>query len=124
MKNTILIDFTFTSMDTLKSICDGLKINFDILKSDKEKFKFYKIWIDMEFKTMIAYSTVKKPKEIIYTNGLESILSEMSSYQLQPSVDLSELSVDKILDKISKFGMSSLLKEEKEFLDEASKTEF
>jgi hypothetical protein len=73
---------------------------------------------------MIAYSTVKKPKEIIYTNGLENILSEMSSYQLQPSIDLSELSVDKILDKISKFGMTSLLKEEKEFLDEASKTEF
>lgn len=124
MKNIILIDFTFTSMDSLKSICDDLKINFDILKSDKEKFKFYKIWINTEFKTMIAYSTVKKPKEIIYTNGLESILSEMSSYQLQPSTDLSELSVDKILDKISKFGMSSLLKEEKEFLDKASKTEF
>lgn len=124
MKNIILIDFTFTSMDSLKSICDDLKINFDVIKSDKEKFKFYKIWIDVEFKTMIAYSTVKKPKEIIYTNGLESILSEMSSYQLQPSTDLSQLSVDKILDKISKFGMNSLLKEEKEFLDEASKTEF
>ena len=124
MKNIILIDFTYTSIDTLKSICADLKINFDVLKSDKEKFKFYKIWIDTDFKTMIAYSTVKKPKEIIYTNGLENILSEMSSYQLQPSIDLSELSVDKILDKISKFGMGSLLKEEKEFLDEASKKEF
>ena len=122
MKNTILIDFAFTSLQALKSICDDLKINFDILKSDKEKFKFHKIWIDMEFKTMIAYTTVKKPNDIVYTVGLESILLEMSSYQLQPSTDLSELSVDKILDKISKFGMDSLLKEEKEFLDEVSKS--
>lgn len=122
MKNTILIDFAFTSIQALKSICDDLKINFDILKSDREKFKFHKIWIDMEFKTMIAYTTVKKPNDIVYTVGLESILLEMSSYQLQPSTDLSELSVDKILDKISKFGMDSLLKEEKEFLDEVSKS--
>jgi hypothetical protein len=34
---------------------------------------------------------------------------------------LSDLNVDKILDKIAKYGMSSLLKEEKEFLDLASK---
>ena len=77
--------------------------------------------IDIENKTMIAYSTTKRPNDIIYTVGLSNILTEMSSYQLKPTCDLSELTVDKILDKISKYGMSSLLKEEKDFLEEASK---
>jgi len=121
MKNIILIDFAFTSIDTLKTICDDLKINFDVLKKDKDDFKFYKVWIDIENKTMIAYSTTKRPNDIIYTVGLSNILTEMSSYQLKPTCDLSDLTVDKILDKISKYGMSSLLKEEKDFLEEASK---
>lgn len=121
MKNVILIDFAVTSTSTLKNICSELKINFNVLNSDKEDFNFSKVWIDMSSKTMIAYTVAKSPKTIIYTSGIEDLLSSMNSFQLQPSTDLSELDVDKILDKISKYGMNSLLKEEKEFLDSASK---
>lgn len=121
MKNIILIDFSVTSLETLKKICDGVKINFDVLKDDKEKFKFYKVWIDVDQKTMIAYTTTKRITDIIYTTGLGEILNDMTSFQLKPTCDLSELSVDKILDKISQFGMNSLLKEEKDFLDNASR---
>ena len=121
MKNVILIDFAVTSTSTLKNICSELKINFNVLNSDKEDFIFSKVWIDMSSKTMIAYTVAKSPKTIIYTSGIEDLLSSMNSFQLQPSTDLSELDVDKILDKISKYGMNSLLKEEKEFLDSASK---
>jgi precorrin-6x reductase len=122
MKNVILIDFALTSEKTLVSICDELKINFKVLKSDKEKFKFYKVWIDMDSRTMIAYTTVKDTKNIVYTVGIESMLQSLNSYQLQPSTNLAELNVNSILDKISKYGIDSLLKEEKEFLDEFSKT--
>lgn len=121
MKNVILIDFAFTSEQSLKSICDELRINFKVLKSDKEKFKFYKVWIDMDSRTMIAYTTVKDTKNIVYTVGIESMLQSLNSYQLQPSTNLAELNVNSILDKISKYGIDSLLKEEKEFLDEFSK---
>lgn len=121
MKNVILIDFAFTSEQSLKSICDELRINFKVLKSDKEKFKFYKVWIDMDSRTMIAYTTVKDTKNIVYTIGIESMLQSLNSYQLQPSTNLAELNVNSILDKISKYGIDSLLKEEKEFLDEFSK---
>lgn len=121
MKNVILIDFALTSEKTLVSICDELKINFKVLKSDKEKFKFYKVWIDMGSRTMIAYTTVKDTKNIVYTVGIESMLQSLNSYQLQPSTNLAELNVNSILDKISKYGIDSLLKEEKEFLDEFSK---
>jgi hypothetical protein len=122
MKNVILIDFALTSEKTLVSICDELKINFKVLKSDKEKFKFYKVWIDMDSRTMIAYTTVKDTKNIVYTVGIESMLQSLNSYQLQPSTNLAELNVNSILDKISKYGIDSLLKEEKDFLDEFSKT--
>jgi hypothetical protein len=121
MKNVILIDFAFTSEQTLKNICEELKINFNVLKVDKDKFKFHKVWIDMDSKTMIAYTTVKDTKTIVYTVGIESMLTSLQSYQLQPSTNLAELTLDGVLDKISKFGMSSLLKEEKEFLDQVSK---
>jgi hypothetical protein len=122
MKNVILIDFALTSEKTLVSICDELKINFKVLKSDKEKFKFYKVWIDLDSRTMIAYTTVKDTKNIVYTVGIESMLQSLNSYQLQPSTNLAELNVNSILDKISKYGIDSLLKEEKDFLDEFSKT--
>ena len=121
MKKVILIYFALTSEKTLVSICDELKINFKVLKSDKEKFKFYKVWIDMDSRTMIAYTTVKDTKNIVYTVGIESMLQSLNSYQLQPSTNLAELNVNSILDKISKYGIDSLLKEEKEFLDEFSK---
>jgi hypothetical protein len=50
------------------------------------------------------------------------MLQSLNSYQLQPSTNLAELNVNSILDKISKYGIDSLLKEEKDFLDEFSKT--
>lgn len=122
MKNVILIDFSITSESKLKSICDELKLNFGVLNGDRIKFKFYKVWIDLDSKTMIAYSTQKRPSIMVYTEGFEKNLLSMTSHQLTPVVssDLN-LDLDSILDKISKFGINSLLKEEKEFLDNASK---
>lgn len=120
MKNIILIDYQFTSLDKLKKICDELNINFDVLKKDKEDFKLLKIWLDIDLLYMVAYTTIKRPNEIKY-DGFEQRLLEMSRYSLKPTTDLSNLSIDSILDKISQFGINSLLKEEKEFLDNVSK---
>ena len=121
MKNVIVIDFAFTSETNLKNICQELQINFDVLNAEKGRFKFYKVWIDTESKTLIAYTTTKNPSDLVYTNGLNTVLTQIATYQLKPACDLSELTVDAILDKISKYGIGSLMKEEKDFLDEASK---
>ena len=95
-------------------------INFDILKKDKEDFKLHKVWLDIDLLYMVAYTTVKRPNEIKY-DGFEQKLLEIPAYSLKPTTDLSNLSIDSILDKISQFGINSLLKEEKEFLDNVSK---
>lgn len=120
MKNVILIDFSITSKEALKSICDEVKINFDVLSYDAKNLKFYKVWVELSTKTMIAYTTQKRPNEMVFTDGFQNNLLNTNPYQLT-SVLIDNLSLDDVLDKISKFGINSLLKEEKEFLDQYSR---
>jgi hypothetical protein len=124
--NIILIDFAFTSDDKLRRICDELKLNYEVLLKDKKEFKIHRTWIDVTSKTMIAYSIISKPDEIIYTPGYDSIFRSLPRYEPKP-IELPapkvDLNVDSILDKISKYGIDSLLKEERDFLDNSSKDE-
>lgn len=127
--NVIVIDYAFTSDEKLKRISDELHLNYELLAKERKQFKMYRIWIDIDSKTMIAYSTTKSPKNIIYTQGHDELFVNMKGYEPkpiglpQPKFDYpkAELNIDSILDKISKFGIDSLLKEEKEFLDNSSK---
>lgn len=122
--NIIVIDYAFTSDEKLRRICDELKINYDILLKDKKDFKMYRSWIDITSKTMIAYTTTKRPNTLIYTEGFESTFMSIPRYEPKP-IELPspevKFDVDTILDKISKFGIDSLLKEERDFLDNSSK---
>ena len=73
---------------------------------------------------MIAYCTTNKPEEIIYTNGFYELFPSIPRYEPKPKelpAPKVELNLDAILDKISKFGIDSLLKEERDFLDNISK---
>jgi len=123
----IVIDYTFTSDEKLKRISDELNLNHELLSKDRKEFKLHRIWIDIDSKTMIAYTTSKKPKEIIYTTGYEQLLFDIETYQPKPiglpeaKNEKTNLDIDSILDKISKSGIDSLLKEEKDFLDKSSK---
>ena len=126
--NIIIIDYAFTSDEKLRRICDELKLNYDILIKDKKEFKMYRAWIDLTNKTMIAYSRTSRPNEIIYTPSYEELFRNIPRYEPtpialpSPEVNLNvDLNVDDILDKISKYGIDSLLKEEKDFLDNSSK---
>lgn len=125
--NIIVIDYAFTSDDKLKRICDELHFNYELLKKDKKQFKMYRIWIDITSKTMIAYTTTSKPDKVIYTEGFEQLFPNIPRYEPkpkqlpEPKYPKVELNIDSILDKISKYGIDSLLKEEREFLDNSSK---
>lgn len=125
----IVIDHSFTSDEKLKRISDELNLNYELLVKDRKQFRLYRIWIDIDSKTMIAYTTTKSPKEIIYTKVHEELLFDIKGYDPKP-IALPEpkneplkvdLNIDSILDKISKFGIESLLKEEKDYLDKLSK---
>ena len=122
--NIIIIDYAFTSDEKLRRICNELKINYDVLLKDKKEFKMYRAWIDITTKTMIAYSKTNSPNKIIYTDSYDSLFRSIPIYEPKPialPAPAVDLNIDSILDKISKYGIDSLLKEEKEFLDNSSK---
>lgn len=124
--NIIVIDYTFTSDEKLKRISDELNLNYDLLKKERKQFKLHRIWIETISKTMIAYTTTKYPKDVKYTSGYDNLFINMKGYEPMPIglpeyKELPNLDIDSILDKISKYGIDSLLKEEKEFLDNSSK---
>lgn len=122
--NIIVIDYTFTSDEKLQRICDELNFNYETLKKDKKELKLYRVWIDTISKTMIAYSTTNSLGKIVYTNHFDILFESIPRYEPKPAElppPKFDLNIDSILDKISKFGMNSLLKEERDFLDSSSK---
>ena len=118
--NIIIIDYAFTSDDKLQRICDELSFNYETLKKDKKELKLYRVWIETISKTMIAYSTTYSSDEIIYTDEFNRLFETIPIYIPRPAelpAPKVNLNIDSILDKISKFGIESLLKEERDFLD-------
>lgn len=128
MKNVICIDYSITSNDDLKSICNKYSFKYDELLSNKKKFDFYKIFIDLNTYRMFAYIVNKNKSKIEFTDGIDIFLNAIepervvqeSKMNISSSLSI-ELDIDVILDKIHKYGISSLLKEEREFLDKSSK---
>ena len=80
----IVIDYAFTSDEKLKRISGELNLNYELLIKDKKEFKLYRIWIDIDSKTMIAYSTTNSPNKIIYTIGYEELFVSMQRYEPKP----------------------------------------
>lgn len=118
--NIIIIDYAFTSDDKLQRICDELNFNYETLKKDKKELKLYRVWIETISKTMIAYSTTYSSDKIIYTDEFNKLFEKIPMYVPKPAelpAPKFDLNIDSILDKISKFGIDSLLKEERDFLD-------
>jgi hypothetical protein len=125
MKNIICIDFSIIKNDDFAKICEKYSFKYEQLLSQHKKFDFYKIFIDVDTFRMFAYILNKNKSKIEVTDGLDvflnSIKSEVVEKEVEVVVSNVEMTVDSILDKISKFGIGSLLKEEKEFLDNSSK---
>jgi len=71
---------------------------------------------------MVIYHFQKD--KIIHTSAYENLFRSISRYEPTSQVNKSEpeikLNLDDILEKIFKYGLNSLKKEEKEFLDNAS----
>jgi hypothetical protein len=116
MESIICIDLEKISNEQLREICSGLNIEIESLLNDKNK-GFVKLWWCKKTFAVIAY-TQKDDNTIKYTTKFTSILSSMENYSLKKEEKSKKIfNVDVILEKISKFGIQSLTKEEKEFLD-------
>jgi hypothetical protein len=119
MENLICIDLTKFNNEQILKICSNLNFEQENLLNNKKK-GFAKLWLCEKTGTIVAYNT-KKDKTIKYTSDFTNKLNSMENFsikkeeRLEPSKPV--LNVDTILEKISKFGIQSITKEEKEFLD-------
>lgn len=123
MKNIKVIDLTTFNNEKLKEVVKmfpGIQINPDSLIQDK-KNGIKKLFLDTENLVVIAYTLKANPDEIIFTDDLVEKLKAIESLQMPKKQKASgPLSVDTILDKISKWGIESLTESEKTFLDNSS----
>lgn len=120
MKNNIIcIDLTKFNNEKLKEVSDKLDISYEILLSNKEN-GFAKLFVDLTGSgTIVAFTTKKNKEKVILTNYFTKSLLEMTSFEIikEPV----QLEMDSVLEKISKYGIESLSKLEKDFLDNLSK---
>ena len=117
MKNIICIDLTNFNNEKLSEVAKLYNLNEQNLVNDKKE-GFAKMYIDTTSGVLVAF-TYKKNKDVIviadvFTNSLKSITPVVIEKK-QPKV---EMTVDNILDKISKYGIESISISEKRFLDE------
>jgi len=104
----------------LKEISVKFNLKYETLLEAKRN-KIAKVWLiiggyDKNSESLVAY-TVKGNDTIIYNNSFGLFLNDIKSFELEKNII--ELDVDTLLEKISKFGIKSLKKEEKDFLDKA-----
>lgn len=111
-KNIICIDLTKFNNEKLVDVAKELSLDYNSLLSDKKE-GFAKLYIGI--KGTIAFTMKGGKDKIHYTKEFTNDLSNMDSFELvkEPIV----MNVDSILEKISKFGISSITTEEKEFFD-------
>ena len=112
---TILIDLKSMNHNKLKELSLHFDWNIDVLLTFKNN-EIHKIWVDVETKDVIAY-TMNKNTEIQMGHDFMEKLNSMESFKMPKKDKNVILSLDGILDKISKSGIGSLNTEEKTFLD-------
>ena len=118
MKDIICIDLTRFNYEKLKEVAAELNIRLEMLV-DNKKMGIARIYYDTFLHVVVAFTTKKNKTKIIYTDVLDDLLLKSGSFELTKRPV--KLDTDSILEKISKYGIDSLLKEEKEFLDNLSK---
>jgi len=119
MKNNIIcIDLTKFNYDKLKEVSSKLNVKLDILVNNKKE-GFAKLFVDTNLSIIIAFTTKRDKNRVVYTDVYDNKLLEMNSFEIvkQPV----QLDMDSVLEKITKYGIDSLNKNEKEFLDNLSK---
>ena len=114
MKNIILIDLTVFNYQKLEEVSKTYNFDYKCLV-DNKKNGVSKIWIDTENGSIIAYSTKEFKDNIFMTEIFMTSLDKIKPVEIikQPKV----LSIDIVLDKITKYGVDSLNENEKRFLE-------
>lgn len=129
--NIKCIDLTVYTYDKLNEIGTGLKLAKPSLLGENKKIGISKIWFDIDNSNAVIAYTVKGSEEILiadnFFDSLKGIKPVTFVVQDKPKpvvenkVEVEdikiELDIDTILDKIGQYGIDSITKEEKKFLD-------
>ena len=124
MKNIICIDLTQYTLQELKEVSEVYNIPFFYLEDLKgnpgEEVYFAKMWFDTLNQEIVGYSSILDKDKLVLSESYTDIIIDIKPSELKKRrVDV--LTVDNILDKIAKYGIDSLVKEEKDFLDNVEK---
>ena len=119
MKNNIIcIDLTKFNYEKLEEVSVKLNVKSSVLINNKKE-GFAKLFVNVDLGIIIAFTTKRNKTRIVYTDTYDTELSGLKSIELikEPI----QLEMDSVLEKITKYGIDSLNKNEKEFLDNLSK---
>lgn len=114
----VCVDITLFNDEKLKDIAKMFNFDYEVLLKDKKE-GFKKLFIDSETTNVIAFNT-KENQDLVMTDSFLDNLKSIEPITL-PKKQKGPLTVDSILDKISKWGVESLNESEKKFLDDNSK---
>ena len=129
--NIKCIDLTVYTYDKLNEIGKGLKLAKPSLLGENKKIGIGKIWFDIDNSNAVIAYTVKGSEEILIADNFFDSLKDIKPVTFvvqdkpKPVVENKvevedikiELDIDTILDKIGQYGIDSITKEEKKFLD-------
>jgi len=127
--NIKCIDLTVYTYDKLNEIGIGLKLVKPSLLGENKKIGISKIWFDVENGNAVIAYTVKGSEEILIADNFFDSLKSIKPVtfviqdkpkpetKIVPVTEKIEFDIDTILDKIGQYGIDSITKEEKNFLD-------
>jgi hypothetical protein len=119
MKNIICIEISKYNQDELSKMNKDLNLKRLDLNNFK-RLEAVKIWISLDTEELVSFTFIEGGEDVLYFgDDYKKMFLDIKPFELPKKLKF--LSIDSILEKITKYGMESLTKDEKEFLDKESK---
>jgi hypothetical protein len=112
-----LEDFRKMLRDNGLSAFIEAKVLFNLKKDG-----YLKLWLDNQTFRTIAWTTSPDKKRLHFSDDYAQFLKDLNSLTFIEKSESTNLNLDQILDKIAKSGIESLTTNEKQFLDQCSKS--
>lgn len=121
MKNIICIDLTKFNNEKLSDVVKPYNLDVSSFITNK-KAGFVKLYIDITNSGMLVAFTHKDNRnELVISDVFKNSINSIEPIEAKKkNKTLKVLTIDNVLDKISKYGIESLSDTEKEFLNENS----
>ena len=120
MKNIICIDLTKFNNEKLSDVAKAYDLSLDSLIRDK-KGGFVKLYMDINNGILVAFTHKNNRNDLVIADVFKDSLATIEPIEVKKkNKTLKVLTIDNVLDKISKYGIESLSDTEKEFLNENS----